>query len=295
MDRREYLKILLGGVGSTLLSPLLSEEGKGEEIPLDLYNPFGPTEVYFRHLRKSLKNPSDVEKIIQRLWKSFESNGVERHGIWTLYYTALLWQVSDDPEKRKIAAKAGVELAKKLQEKTKKTDPIFWEASFLGFYALSAGVLNSLQYVPIYEGRLRWIAENDPSFFYGGAFLFLAKMYMKTPPFPVSVGDLKKAKEYIEKARPYQEKKYALFYVGKAELHHLLGEVEEREKTLNQIPQTCPFDVLTCYTYELAMHQAEAFRDAIRTGKYDRYMWDPFLEPAITLIKKRYDPPQLCG
>ena len=292
LSRRTFVRQTLpvaGGLFFPSLSPALPRD-------LDIYDPFGKVENYEK-LRRVMNRVSQIEQLIKDLWRSYETTGNARHGIWTLYYTALLWQVSPDPKQRTMVAKAGIQLARRLQKRfPKKLDPFFWESAFLAFHALTQGVLNSLQFIPIYESRLRTVEKRNPKFFYGGVYLLLAKLYMKTPPFPVSVGDLGKAKENLEKARPYQEKIYALWYIALAEYYHIVGETEKVNPTLERIhKEVCPIDAMTYYTYELAMHQAEAFREAIKTGKYDRYMWDPFLEPAIALTRKRYTPKRICG
>ena len=267
-----------------------------ESLPLPALDPFGPPGKYYDQLRALFREPADVERVIQRLWKEYKRTGEKKYAFWILNYTNLLWQGLEDPEKRRKVAMGAVKLARKLaRDYPNDPEPAFWEPVFLGFYALSVGVLNALQYLPQYQARLKWLLKHRPDYFYGGAYLLLARLYMKAPPFPISIGDLDKAFEYLEKARPYQEKRYALWHIFKAEAEYLRYGKERMLKTLQEIDEVCPVDVTSRYTYEIAKYYAEELIKATETGEYDQYQWDPLLKPITILTKKRYNPKKLCG
>jgi hypothetical protein len=266
-----------------------------ESLPIEALDPFGPPDLYYDTLRSAFKSPEDVERVIRRLWKTYKETNNPKYGFWILNYTNLLWQGLEKEEDRKKVAKGATQLARELREKyPKNPEPAFWEPVFLGFYALSVGILNALQYLPVYQSSLKWLIENKPDYFYGGAYLLLARLYMKAPPFPVSIGDLEKAFQYLELARPYEENRYGLWHIFKAEAEYLKYGKEKMLKTLKEVDNVCPVDVTTRYTYEISKYYAEELLKAIETGEYDRYQWDPLLKPITALIHKRYDPKRFC-
>lgn len=76
----------------------------------------------------------------------------------------------------------------------------FWLAVNYGSYGQEKGIMQSLALItPIKEAAEKAL-ELDANFFYGGPWRVLGRLYHKAPGFPFSVGDAKKAVEYLEKA-----------------------------------------------------------------------------------------------
>jgi len=264
-------------------------------IPLEWLDPFGPPRLHYDQLRPLLKKPEDIEAIITRLLSAYRGTHKEKYLLWSLSYAFLLWQSVPRGQERVRVSLIGTRLVGELSQTSLPPHiPAFWEAVFMGTLALSQGILNTLQYVPEFIKRLKKVEESAPSYFYGSSALLLAKMYIKLPPFPLSLGNISMGMEYLEKARPYQERTYALWYVVKAEGEYLLYGKERAYATLDQLREVCPVDVTTRYTYEMAIYLSERFREAIETGSYDKYLWDPLLEPITPLIEKGYTPSRFC-
>lgn len=280
-----------------LLSPgeAFPEEKPLAALPLSWLDPFAPPDEHYEELRPLFQKPQDIEGIIQRLLRAYQEKGDTRYLIWSLSYTFLLWQSVPQGEERIRVSLLGGKIVEELTKRMPDSYiPAFWGAVFMGTLGLSRGVLNTLQLVPEFIKRLKRVEEAAPRYFYGSASLLLAKMYIKLPPFPLSLGNLPLGMEYLEKARPYQEKRYALWYVVKAEGEYLLYGKEKAFATLAGLAEVCPVDVTTRYTYEMAMYLSERFREAVESGTYDKYLWDPLLEPITPLLKKQYNPPRFC-
>jgi tetratricopeptide (TPR) repeat protein len=93
-------------------------------------------------------------------------------------------------------------------EKGIEVDPGSLEANFwlcvnYGSFGNQKGVMKSLELIkPIKELAEKVIAI-DGSYFYGGAWRVLGRLYHKAPGFPFSIGDTKKGIECLEKALEY--------------------------------------------------------------------------------------------
>lgn len=76
----------------------------------------------------------------------------------------------------------------------------FWLAVNSGSYGQEKGIMQSLALIsPIKEAAEKAL-ELDETYFYGGPFRVLGRLYHKAPGFPFSIGNAKKAIEYLEKA-----------------------------------------------------------------------------------------------
>lgn len=309
-QRRHLLKglgILGLGAGTGLFVPGLPRAASTvAEIPLDRLDPFGPPGENYDRMRGWFSEPADVSRIIRRLWVSHQEGGGLEHGLWALSYAFLFWQTAASSSQRLKIARAGLKMARSIErEHPGEVTGLFWSAVFYGSVGLSRGHLDALQMLPEFERRLTQVEEIQPDFFYGSAHLLKAKMYTKVPPFPVSIGNMQKGYEYLEKARPYQEGTYAIWYLVLAEAEYLTKRREEgpekgREAAfavLDRIEsEVCPVDVTTRYTYEMAAYVAGKFREAVAPGgKYDKYTWDPLLEPITELRTRIYRPKQICA
>ena len=100
----------------------------------------------------------------------------------------------------------------------------FWLAVNYGSYGQAKGVMQSLALVQPMKERAERAAEIDGSYFYGGPWRVLGRLYHKAPGFPFSVGDKKKAEDCLEKALEFGPKFY-LNHLFLAELY-----ISNREK-----------------------------------------------------------------
>jgi len=76
----------------------------------------------------------------------------------------------------------------------------FWLAVNYGAFGQEKGIMQSLALVTPIKERAEKALELDAGYFYGGPWRVLGRLYHKAPGFPFSVGNTKKAIEYLEKA-----------------------------------------------------------------------------------------------
>ncbi len=285
-----HRRALLAGT-SLLLTPRTIFAG----LAIDDLNPFGHPDQGYHAIRSSFNTPADIERAARTAWDQFAATSDFQYGHWGLLYTYLWWQSLPVGQPRIKTAIIGRKMADKLAA-FRPDHPAghMWGANFFGFEALSRGILNSLQMVPELLRRLDRAEQVDPTYLDGLVYLARAKLYIKLPGFPMSVGSLDKGYKYLEQARSMQESRYALWYVVLAE-----AEFERRGRdaalaALDGIDNVCPYDRQTRYTYELSKYLAGKFVAAIQDGSYDRYTWDPLLEPVLELQQREFVPGQLC-
>ncbi len=93
----------------------------------------------------------------------------------------------------------------------------FWLAVNYGSFGTEKGIMKSLQLIAPIKTCVERVMEVDESYFYGGPWRVLGRLYHKAPGFPFSIGDTKKAVECLEKALEFGPK----FYLN----HLFLAEV----------------------------------------------------------------------
>ena len=100
----------------------------------------------------------------------------------------------------------------------------FWLAVNYGSYGQQKGIMQSLALIQPMKERAERAAEIDGSYFYGGPWRVLGRLYHKAPGFPFSIGNNKKAIECLERAVELGPK----FYLN----HLFLAEayISSREK-----------------------------------------------------------------
>lgn len=82
----------------------------------------------------------------------------------------------------------------------------FWLAVCYGAFGQEKGVMQSLALVQPIKKAAEKAANIDGSYFYGGPWRVLGRLYHKAPGFPISLGSTKKAIESLEKAVAAGEK-----------------------------------------------------------------------------------------
>lgn len=265
---------------------------KKEEYSLKKLNPYGPLENY-RYLRR-LWRREENERIIQFLFEEWEKERDPDVGEWALLFSYHWWRMEPLGEKRVRVAR----VARKMSLMYQSYHPedirgFFWNAVHTGMEALSLGILNALQHIPTFTRNLEIVLKRDPTYFYGGTYTLLAKMYMKVPPFPLSVGDLTLSKKYLEEGRKYQERKIALWYLVAGELKIIEKKIDEGIRLLKRMEEEVrPTDAMTMYALIAGIHDGTKLREVVEKGTYDRYQWDPLLEPVdlnlIEQLESRY-------
>jgi len=247
-------------------------------VALDIY---APPEIYDRYLRDIFLDSAAAKELVGRHMQLFERSGRPEHGEAFISRFYVWWRTLHDSKQRIRAATAGRKFSKQFAARFADHPAGYhWEAVFLGLEALSRGILNSLQWVPRIMEAAEHSTSVDASYFYGNAVTTIAKLYLKAPPFPMSIGNREKAIAALERARPHQEGTFALWYLFYAEA--LLQQDREAAFAMLDRIETdvTPIDVTTAYVLDTTRADVRKLRQAIDAGTYDKYTWDPLLEPA---------------
>ena len=121
----------------------------------------------------------------------------------------------------------------------------FWLAVNYGSFGQEKGIMKSLSLVSPIKDLAEKVLELDESYFYGGAWRVLGRLYDKAPGFPLSIGNSKKAKECFEKALEFGPKFYlnhlfiAEFYISERKKNKAREHLEWiMEANLNENHET---------------------------------------------------------
>lgn len=137
-----------------------------------------------------------------------------------------------EPEDKLFYFKEGVECGKQGVEIDEDcVEANFWLAANRGSFGQEKGIMQSLFLVnPIKEGVER-VMEFDEGYFYGGPFRILGRLYHKAPGFPISIGDNRKAEEYLQKAVELGPR----FFLNHLFLAELYVTIREKDKAREQL------------------------------------------------------------
>jgi tetratricopeptide (TPR) repeat protein len=114
-----------------------------------------------------------------------------------------------DPEDKMDYFEQGVdygEMGVKANEKSLEAN--FWLAVNYGSFGTEKGIMKSLELVDPIRTCIERAIEVDESYFYGGPWRVLGRLYHKAPGWPFSIGNNKKAIECLEKALEFGPKFY---------------------------------------------------------------------------------------
>jgi tetratricopeptide (TPR) repeat protein len=108
---------------------------------------------------------------------------------------------SADPEDKLFYHNEGVNYGEQgVDAEENSLEANFWLSVNWGSYGQAKGIMKSLALItPIKETAERVIGI-DETYFYGGPWRVLGRLYNKAPGFPFSIGDNKKSAECLEKA-----------------------------------------------------------------------------------------------
>ncbi len=113
------------------------------------------------------------------------------------------------PDDKLFCFEEGVKFGEKGVEADKDSlEASFWLAVNYGNYGQEKGIMKSLSLVSPIKTLTERVIEIDESYFYGGPWRVLGRLYNKAPGFPFSVGDNKKAVTCLEKALEFGPRFY---------------------------------------------------------------------------------------
>jgi hypothetical protein len=280
LTRRE----VLAGIAMGLILPsfLFSKEGEEWEGELAPYNPFLPPLSYFQNLKGVAFDPPKIRKILRGLLDRFRATRKLTYAEGLLIYTYILWRALPPGKEReeviRFASTLGAEVTDALP---KAPTGYFFTVMATGFTALSAGVINALHLIPTYQKMLLKAIEIQKGYMWGMPLILLGAMYMKLPPFPISLGDMKKAGEYFEYARPYAGRKFGIWHSFYGEYLYLTRGIEAIHSFFEEsLKGFRPENALHVYSMDLALRGLLLIEEAVRSGRYDKYLWSPLLIPS---------------
>ena len=126
-------------------------------------------------------------------------------------------------------------MAKKaLRINEKSLEANFWLSVNYGSFGTEKGIMKSLELIKPIKNCAEKVIEIDESYFYGGPWRVLGRLYHKAPGFPFSIGDAKKSVECFEKALGFGPKFY-LNHLFAAELYQSLRDKQTAREHLEWI------------------------------------------------------------
>lgn len=278
---------------------LPAKSAQAASLSLDAYDPLGPLDDTLDRLFEEIFVAQDgARKTCEKLWRLFEQNKRLDLAEWAVQFVFLWWRDTPLGAERIKVARIGQRMAASILAVDPESVPgLMWRAAFEGFEALSRGVLDSLQVIPTMLQAAEKVDAIKPDYLYGLPALLMARVYFKAPPFPVSRGDLKKSLILLEKVRPLAEKKFATWHLFYAEALYLNGNHEVAFDVIaNWENSMQPSKRIELVTIGMTRIDMAAFKQALESGKYDRYLWDAFMIPVsrdemkaqFSYLKKRY-------
>ena len=250
-------------------------------VDLDRFDPLGAKENYFSFLRPILFDIGKGKPYLDGLWQAWRKTGDPKYGEWALIGMFILWRVLPKEQQVRFARAAQKMADLYAQEVPRSPAGYVWGAIAFGLEALAAGVLDSVHLAPAIQERLERAVEIQPDYMYGIAQQVAAKLYIKAPSFPVSVGNIKKGYRYLEIARPYAEKHFAPWYVILAEAEYISNGRDAAAHILERMEaEVQPKNVAEAYSLDTMLSDGRRFLEAVDRGKYNKYFWDSFLLPA---------------
>lgn len=177
------------------------------------------------------------------------------------------WRLDDKDNKRRVdIGKLTLKLAKEvIALDPKHPGGHLWAGAALAMIGLPRGVLNSLQLVP--EGKAYFEAsiKHDPAYLNGMAYTLMGHAYHVVPGFPISIGDKKRAQEYLAKAR-LSDPGSSMNLLFIADLLWDLKRNDEALEVLAILPTLKPKNELEFFLYTTNKRKADELVTLIKSG-----------------------------
>lgn len=272
------LAVAASGAAASVL-PAKRASAAISDADLARFDPFSSLENYYRFLRPKLFNYEQGRPFLDALLARYQIQRNVYDGERVLIGMFILWRTIAGKTERIKFSRAAQKLAS-LVAKDFPGHPSghVWGGVFFGTEQLVAGILEAAHLSPEIQNRLDQAIKVDETYLYGLPHLLAAKLYFKAPAFPVSVGNYDKAWRHIEAAAKFAERKFAPYYVVLAEGELLTKGKEAAFATLDRMqPEVKPTNAAEAYGLDSMISDGLAFREAVETGKYNKYLWDSFL------------------
>lgn len=250
-------------------------------LPIKDFDYYGPIETYAR-LRRLYYNARANGLCFERLSKHYLASNEAWAAETCLAVGYGWWRAESSQAARLKVARLGQKFAGKIIGDFPDSPVGYcWQAVFVGVEALTLGILDALHLIPNYQKALARVNAINPAYFYGFSTLLLAKILLKTPPKPLSIGNLEDAQQLLEQGRPMQQGKLAIWYLFYAELLYQTQGLDAALAKLNEMrDQVKPENVATAVILDQTLFDAAYFERVLRENRYNKYTWDPIMIPA---------------
>jgi tetratricopeptide (TPR) repeat protein len=176
----------------------------------------------------------NIEKAIAEYKNILEVTPDSYDGLWKL---ARCYKWAGDHAAKKEQLKT-FETGKRYAERAIKINPkakegYLWYGILLGRHAEEKGILDSLGSVGPVKDAMEKILAIDQSD--GDAQHVLGVLYRKAPGWPLSCGDIKRAKEHALKAAGSERAAYPYVQIGLAEVYISIGDKVNARKVLQSV------------------------------------------------------------
>lgn len=177
------------------------------------------------------------------------------------------WRLEDKDNKRRVdIGKLTVKLGKEvIALAPKHPGGHLWAGAGLAMIGLPRGILNSLQLVPEGKAYFETSIKLDPTYLNGIAYTLMGHAYHVVPGFPISIGDKKRAQEYLAKARQSDPgSSMNLLFI--ADLLWDLRRNDEALEVLAILPTLKPRSELEYFLYTTNKRKADELVALIKSG-----------------------------
>lgn len=277
--RRGLIRANLLVISEWITRRLLGGEFPAELAPYDLYL---PPSHYQEFTRRFIYDPRQLAQIVKRLYEAYESSKDPRFAEAVFFYTYAWWRATPTREERERIALWLNEVGKKVEAHHRQSPLGFiFQAAATGMIVVSTGILNALNLVPRYRQMLEQAIALNSDYFYGLLYILMAALYLKVPPFPVAVGDMGKARKYLEQAAPLARRKYGFWYIFYGEYLLLTEGPQALEKLSGElIREVNPPNAYLAYIRDSAISDLRFLLEKFQNKAYDKYLYTPLLEVA---------------
>lgn len=143
-----------------------------------------------------------------------------------------------DPEDKLFYFNEGVQYGEQgVEIDPDSLESNFWLAANWGSYGQEKGIMKSLSLVSPIKNTVEKVIGIDESYFYGGPWRILGRLYHQAPGFPISIGDNDRALECLLKAVEVGPK-FFLNHLFLAELYISRREKDKAREELEWIVET---------------------------------------------------------
>ncbi|MEZ5308836.1 MAG: hypothetical protein R2684_16950 [Pyrinomonadaceae bacterium] len=140
-----------------------------------------------------------------------------------------------DPEDKMFYFGEGVKWGEEgVEAEPESLEANFWLSVNWGSFGQEKGIMKSLALISPIREKAELAIGIDESYFYGGPWRVLGRLFHKAPGFPISIGDKYKAEECLEKAIGFGPNFY-LNHLFMAELQISRREKERARQELEWI------------------------------------------------------------